>query len=348
MQSFHHTIQRYRTLSTHRISALPIVVLMPHSACNCKCVMCDIWKGNGRAKQLSQADVEGLMSTLRKLETRQVLMSGGEALLNPGFFTLCAMLRKEKIRISLLSTGLLLKKKAEDLLQWVDDLTVSLDGDEETHDRIRNVAGAFRLLKAGIEKLHALDPAYPVSGRTVIQRLNFRRWPAIIEAALDMGLNRISFLPADISSQAFNREQRWDQPKQQEIMPAQEELPELEALTSKIIRLYEPLFGNHFIAESPEKIKQIHAYYAALYGANPFPVKKCNAPWVSAVVEADGTVRPCFFHEAFGNIRAHSLEDILNSREAIAFRRALDPATNDTCVKCVCSLHLPPGKDPAA
>ncbi|MEO5998836.1 MAG: SPASM domain-containing protein [Chitinophagaceae bacterium] len=34
---------------------------------------------------------------------------------------------------------------------------------------------------------------------------------------------------------------------------------------------------------------------------DPFPFKKCNAPWVSTVIEADGTVTPCFFHEAIRN-----------------------------------------------
>jgi hypothetical protein len=29
---------------------------------------------------------------------------------------------------------------------------------------------------------------------------------------------------------------------------------------------------------------------------------RCNAPWVSAVVETDGAVRPCFFQQAIGNL----------------------------------------------
>src|SRR5580658_7800014 len=108
-----HTIRRYRTLQTDRITALPIVILMPHSACNCQCVMCDIWKGNHNLRQLSERDVEGLMESLHRLGTQQVLMSGGEALLNPNFFRLCAILKKEGIRITLLSTGLVLSRHAD-------------------------------------------------------------------------------------------------------------------------------------------------------------------------------------------------------------------------------------------
>jgi len=60
------------------------------------------------------------------------------------------------------------------------------------------------------------------------------------------------------------------------------------------------------------------------------------------VIEADGTVRPCFFHEAIGNIRENGLDEILNSREAIEFRKTLDIDRNPTCVKCVCYLNLLP------
>jgi radical SAM protein with 4Fe4S-binding SPASM domain len=59
------------------------------------------------------------------------------------------------------------------------------------------------------------------------------------------------------------------------------------------------------------------------------------------VIEADGTVRPCFFHAAVGNIHDHSLFDIVNGDEALRFRQELDVAANPTCRNCVCSLFLP-------
>lgn len=337
-----HTYRRYRTLQTDRISALPIVILMPHSACNCKCVMCDIWKGNHNLKQLTEDDVGKLVDSLRRFGTRQVLMSGGEALLNPNFFRLCAILKKENIRITLLSTGLALARHADNILQWVNDVIVSLDGDEALHDQIRNIPGAFRKMKQGIQLLHAKRPDFRITGRTVIHRLNFRQWPAIIEAAQELGLQQISFLPADVTSEAFNRADPWDEPRQHEILPSEAELPILLDILQTVIRRYEPQFASGFIAESPAKLSKIGQYYTASYGLNSFPYKKCNAPWVSAVIEADGAVRPCFFLPAMGNIHDRSLPGILNSPEAIAFRKSLDMDANPTCIKCVCYLQLSP------
>ena len=119
--------------------------------------------------------------------------------------------------------------------------------------------------------------------------------------------------------------------------------PNLKYIIEMMIEEYAADFTNHFIAESPEKLRKIYSYYAAFYGMNPFPYKKCNAPWVSTVVEADGTVRPCFFHPPMGNIRNESLENILNSEESIRFRKELDMDKDSTCVKCVCYLNLSPG-----
>ncbi len=341
-QSIYQTFKRYRTLQTHKISALPIVILMPHSACNCRCVMCDIWKDNKNLKQLTEHDIRDLLISLKKLGTRQVLMSGGEALLNSNFFRFCELLQNQHIKISLLSTGLTLKKNADQLLQWVDDIIVSLDGNEETHNRIRNIPDAYQKLKEGVQHIKRLDPGFKITGRTVIHRLNFRHWPAIINSAKSIGLDKISFLPADVSSHAFNREILWSDQRQQEILLHEDELEELRIITEKVIEM--TAGDSQFIAEEPLKLRKIYFYYAAFYGLNPFPFKKCNAPWVSTVVEADGTVRPCFFHPPMGNIREDSLENILNSQQSIRFRKELDMNTDKVCVKCVCYLNLSPGR----
>ncbi len=343
LQSPYQTFKRYRSLQTHRISSLPIAILMPHSACNCRCVMCDIWKDNANLKQLTEEDVAGLMNTLKKLGTQQVLMSGGEALLNRHFFQLCTLIKKANILISLLSTGLTLARHATELVKWVDDIIVSLDGNEALHDRIRNIPGAYAKMAEGIRAIQRINPAFKLTARSVIHRLNYTAWPEIIEAAHRLGISQISFLPADVSSHAFNRQQAWDEVRQQDVLLAEEELEDLKAVTSYLFYNFRKDFDSRFIAESREKIQNIYYYYAAFYGRNDFPFKKCNAPWVSTVVEADGTVRPCFFHAAIGNIHNHQLEQIINSEEAIAFRKQLDMASNETCRKCVCYLNLPPG-----
>jgi Fe-coproporphyrin III synthase len=342
MQNVLTTYKRLRTLQTHVVSALPIVILMPHSACNCRCVMCDIWKGNNNVKQLTENDITGLLTALRKFGTQQILMSGGEALLNPNFFRFCEILKKEKIKITLLSTGLTLKKHAAQIVDWTDDVIVSLDGDELTHNAIRNIPGAFGKMAAGIDAIKIIQPEFRITCRTVIHRQNFRVWPKIIDCAKEIGIDQISFLPADVGSTAFNREIIWDENRQHEILLHQNELPELKIILEQLLVNYHNDFLMRYIAEQPEKLRKIYQYYAAYYGLNDFPYKKCNAPWVSAVIEADGTVKPCFFHKAYGNIKTNPLHDIINNDAAVNFRKQLDMDNNDTCKKCVCYLNLKP------
>lgn len=107
--TLYHRFKRHRSLQTSVIKAMPLVVLMPHSGCNCRCVMCDIWKDNQQRQQLTANDISELLVSLKKLGTQQVLMSGGRSLLHPAFFQLCDILRQEQISVVLLSTGLTLK-----------------------------------------------------------------------------------------------------------------------------------------------------------------------------------------------------------------------------------------------
>ncbi|UCG25587.1 MAG: radical SAM protein [Chloroflexota bacterium] len=335
--------KRYLTLKTGRIHSLPIAILMPHSSCNCRCVMCDIWKGNANQQQLSQADVESLLASFKVLGTRWVVMSGGEALMNRKLFELCQLLRENGIKkISILSTGLLLKRFARQVVDSLDEVIVSLDGSQPIHDAIRRVPRAYQRLCEGVQAINALDPGFAISGRCVIQRLNFADWPNIVDAARHIGLDQISFLAADVSSDAFNRPDLWDQERVEQVNLLPEQLPQMKRVLEALIRNYAADFENGFIAESADKLRRIQQYYAALHQRGPFPAVQCNAPWVSAVVEADGTVRPCYFHRPMGNIRQAALSELINHPEEIGFRQSLDMNNNELCRKCVCTLNLRP------
>lgn len=337
------SLKRYLTLKTDKIHALPIAILMPHSSCNCRCVMCDIWQGNASQQQLTEADIRDLLASFRQLGTKWVVMSGGEALMNPNLFRLCAILKAEGIRkITILSTGLLLKKYAPQVVAGIDEVIVSLDGSEAVHNAIRRIPNAYARLREGVRAVKALAPDLPISGRCVIQRLNFADWPHIVDAARDVGLDQISFLAADISSEAFNRPELWDEPRQEEVNLTAAQLPHLKQVVEKLIADYAADFANGYIAESPDKLRRIYSYYAALHGQADFPPVRCNAPWVSTVIEADGTVRPCYFHRPSGNLRHTALTELLNSPGEIAFRQNLDMDSDPICRKCVCTLNLRP------
>ena len=315
---------------------------MPHSRCNCRCVMCDIWKGNNDVRQINEPDVEKLMNSFIKLNTKLVVMSGGEALMHPNFFNLCDIIKSQKISICILSTGLLLKKYTSEIIAKTDEVIVSLDGSREVHDKIRNIPNAFDKLKEGVQELKKLNKNYKVTARCVVQRDNFRDLSNIVNSAHEIGLDQISFLAADVSTDAFNRPELWGEEKIGEVKISREELKIFKDEIELLIKSQHIDFENKFIAESPEKIRSFYNYYAAFHGLSEFPQISCNAPWVSAVIEPDGKVRPCFFHNKVGNINGEDLIAIVNSEKSISFRKNLDVKTNQICKKCVCSLNLSP------
>ena len=323
------------------VTRLPILILYPHSRCNCRCLMCDIWRDRNR-QEISAEDVAGWLAEWRTLGVRRVVLSGGEALLHSHLWDLCGLLRDEGIGITVLTTGLLLARDADPLAFYCDDVVVSLDGPRETHDRIRNVPRAFDRLAEGVAALRASGPEITISGRCTVQRENYRELRATVAAARDLGLDRLSFLAADVTSEAFNRPGGWDSDRVSEVALRREDLPLLAAELDSLDH------ADGFIAENPEKLRsRLLQHFAALLGQDDFAPVDCNAPWVSAVVEADGTVRPCFFQPPLGNLRqAGSLDALLNSPEAIAWRQGLDTHRDEICRRCVCSLSLREGAAP--
>ncbi len=333
-------LRRQATFTTHHIVSLPIVVLMAHSRCNCRCVMCDIWQANAMRRELTRDDLQPHLADLRRLHVQRVVLSGGEALMHSNLWLLCELLREFASSITLLSTGLLLETHAEHVVKWCDEVIVSVDGSREVHDSIRRIPNAFDRLARGVAALRARVPGFPVSGRCVLQRQNFRDLPRIIDAAHEVGLDRISFMSVDVASTAFNRPVPWEEPRVQEVALSADECAEFSALVEDTITRFGADFQSGFVSENPAKLRRLPQYFAALNGLAEYPETVCNAPWVSAVVEADGDVRPCFFHPALGNIHQAPLESILNAPASVAFRRQLNVKTDPICRACVCTLQL--------
>jgi MoaA/NifB/PqqE/SkfB family radical SAM enzyme len=327
-------------LDVHRVQILPVVVISPHNQCDCHCVMCDIWKIRD-AKEFSVADLERQIASFRDLSVRWIVFTGGEPQKNSTLPILAEMLRDEGIRVTLLTAGLLLDSQVEVIAATVDDIIVSLDGPPALHNRIRRVPRAFERLTAGVKELRRLRPDFPISARCTVQKLNHSSLRATADAARDIGLNSISFLAADVSSSAFNRHSLSSAERQEHVALNAIEVEALEQEIQCLIHEHAEDLTSGFIAESPAKLQRMVLHFRACLGQLEPVAPRCNAPWVSAVIEAGGDVRPCFFHRPLGNTRDGALHEILNGPQALHFRRNLDIANDPICRRCVCSLYVP-------
>jgi MoaA/NifB/PqqE/SkfB family radical SAM enzyme len=327
--------------AAHRIHALPVLVIFPHNQCNCRCVMCDIWRIR-EARELTPSDLERQISSFRELGVRWVVFSGGEPQLNEKWSWLAKMLRAAGCRITLLTAGLLLESQAQVVVESVDDVIVSLDGPPPVHNHIRRIPDAFEQLSAGVNTLRHLRPDMPVRARCTVQKSNHGSLRAVVQSAKKLGLTSISLLATDLTSSAFNRSEGWLPDRLRHVVLSPEEVDELAAEVERLINEHPADLDSGFVVESPAKLRRIVQHFRAHLNQAEIAAPRCNAPWVSAVIESTGDVRPCFFHPVLGNIHRERLQDIVNGPEALHFRANLDISTNPTCRNCVCSLYLAP------
>lgn len=324
----------------HRITRLPIVVLSVQHRCNGRCVMCNLWQ-EPVTQALSPSSVAGWLPEWRRLGVERVMLTGGEPLIYPHLAELTALLAASGLALTIVTNGIALPSQAGLVARYGAELVVSLDGPQPIHDRLRGVPGAFTQLAAGVAMVKDANPDLPVTGRCTVQRGNYRYLRETVAAANKLGLDGISFLTADVISEAFHLKAGENLEQLLRVMLTPADLPHLAAEIEALEQEGAADYAAGYIVENPHKLRRrIWHYFAALIGQGEFIPPACNAPWVSAVIEPDGGVRPCFFHQPLGNLyQQGSLEALLNSPESLAWRR-LAHKGHDLCRRCVCSLWL--------
>ncbi len=340
------TLRHVLNLTSHTLRTLPIAVFYLTDGCNSRCATCDIWRSPRRNMRVEMA--ETLAAQAGALGLRWAVFSGGEAMQHPEWPRISAAFRAQGARTILLTNGLLLKKQADEVIAGIDEVVVSLDaGTAATYEAIRGV-DAFELVLDGMRAVHS--GGVPVTTRTTLQRANFREMPAIIAAAKQAGVSGISFLTVDVSN-PFAFGPRFDGltvPVINEHEPpsaalTRDDVAEFEAILTNVERDHDADFASGLLHELPAKLRMMAAYFRALAGEGDFPAVRCNAPHISAVIEVDGTLRPCYFLPAIGTVgNGATLAGALNSPEALAMRRAYRAGERTECVRCVCPLYKGP------
>ena len=309
-----------------QIHALPLAIVYVTDRCNSRCVMCDYWRYGQTFLSIERA--QNLAAEFDSLDTRWVLLSGGEPLLHPHWSDVAKILAGGKRQLWLLTAGLALKKHAQAAADLCQNITVSLDGaTRETYQSIRGV-DAFEEVCEGIRAVVAQGKH--ISIRCTVQRLNYRELPALIELAHQLGVAQISFLAIDtLTHVAFARRQEI----KENLALSLDDLPIFDSILSEMTNRFAPDFESGFIAESASKLGRLSRYFAALHAEAEFPSVRCNAPRFSAVFTADGSIQPCFF------ISPNESQQSLNSPNLMALRHDIRTGKRSECETCVCSMY---------
>lgn len=320
------------------IRRLPLVTLYLTERCNSRCVTCDYWR-HGRA-DLSLESVRGLLPSLRRLQTRLVLLSGGEPLLNPEWAAIAQLLERNGLDLWLLTSGLSLAKHARTITELFDAVTVSLDGaDAATYLGTRGL-DAFDKVCEGIRAV--ADLGAQASVRVTLQRANYRQLPDFVRLARQLGARQVSFLAVDVANpHAFGRAGSFAS----DLALSLDDLSTLDGLLRSMESEFAEEFESGFIAESPQKLRHIHQYFTAVRGLSSYPAVRCNVPQFSAVIDAQGRTHPCFFipgptlaADSTEQPLGDALDEGLNSSAMRRLRAAIQCGERHECATCVCSM----------
>jgi radical SAM protein with 4Fe4S-binding SPASM domain len=175
-------------------SSGPVIVYNCTSKCNLKCLHCYSFSQTGRcADELDTAQAKRLLSQLAEVNCPVVLFSGGEPLLREDLFELSAESKQLGLRTVVSTNGTLIDLAAAAKLAQagVSDAGVSIDGDEEFHDKFRASKGSFKAALRGIENCQ--KAGVKAGLRFTITRSNAGQIPFVFELAASTSIRRICF-----------------------------------------------------------------------------------------------------------------------------------------------------------
>jgi MoaA/NifB/PqqE/SkfB family radical SAM enzyme len=147
---------------------LPVyVILYVTSRCNLRCSHCFFHKSLNKPEEISLEDIEKISKSMPNL--LHVSLTGGEPFLREDIEKIAAMFAKNSGAqiISIPTNGMLTEKIAaktaviaEENPGTIFNISVSIDGKEEMHNRIRGSKNAFSNACNTLEKLLELKTRY--------------------------------------------------------------------------------------------------------------------------------------------------------------------------------------------
>jgi radical SAM protein with 4Fe4S-binding SPASM domain len=155
--------------------------------CDLACRHCGSRSARARPDELTTAECLDIVDQLADLGCMEVVLIGGEVYLRPDWLDVLRRIR-DRGMTALLTTGgrAFTPERARAAKEaGLVSASVSLDGDEATHDRLRALPGAYRAALDSMKNL--LDAGVRVSVNTQINRLSMPHLPHILETLIAMG-----------------------------------------------------------------------------------------------------------------------------------------------------------------
>ena len=120
------------------------------NACNLRCVHCFIRADMPLPNELTTNEIKKLINNFSNYGGKILTITGGEPLVRRDIFEILKFAKDNNLFVVLLTNGTLVNENnANQLVKYVDQIQISIDGpNEETHDAIRGVGTFKKTMKA--------------------------------------------------------------------------------------------------------------------------------------------------------------------------------------------------------
>lgn len=323
--------------------------------CNLRCRICpqELYKTqqgkktqNGR--EMDAQEMDRLFKDLAAMKVGYITLTGGEPLLHRDIFPIIHLARQNGLFVNILSNGMLLDDAMADELSrlGVGAMTLSLDGHQEVHDRIRGVKGSFSRLTGGIKALtlpRRGGTAPLLSLNCTISRLNQDSFSDVVRIASEHGIRSINYGFLFFTDEAALRKTSkiiscMGAKDENQVLPDELKNVNIETIENEIIRTLDlsERLDIHVTFSPPLKGENIRKYFTQIEYSY---CGKCFFPWYSSRINPYGEVYPCSIDTPLGNIRTLAFSRIWNNQRYVHFRNTLKKnGLFPKCSKC-CVLN---------
>lgn len=283
-------------------------------ACDLACRHCGSRAGRERPDELDTKEALDLVAQMASLGVKEVTLIGGEAYLRGDWLDIVRAIRAQGMVATMTSggRGLTPELVAKAHEAGLVGASISLDGDEITHDRLRGVKGSYR---AAIEAMRALsERKMRVSCNSQINRLSVPHLDSILESIAAVGVHSWQIQLTVPMGRAADEPDVLLQPY--DLLELFPRLAELKKRCDELgVRM---LPGNNIGYFGP--------YESTLRGYHPSGhAGSCGAGRATLGIEANGAIKGCpslpTEHWTGGNVRDASLLDIWERAEPLRYTR---------------------------
>ena len=275
-------------------------------ACNLRCKHCASSAGLPRRDELNLKEIFHICDQFPDLLVQEVDFTGGEPLLRSDWFNIANYLKKLNIPVRIVSNGVLLEENISRLLDTeIATVGVSLDGLENTHDKLRERPGLFKLITSGVEA--ALSAGIPIAVITAVNDYNVGELPQLFTFLKNLGVRHWQVQPIFTRGRA----------REKELNLSETSFLELGAFVKK---------NNNTTCGSAE-INMMPAdgigYFTDL-DARDTAWQGCSAGMSTCGITADGNIKGCLSlpdNIVEGNLRNRDLWSIWFNKNSFAYNR---------------------------